>query len=144
RADRRAPIRAPRARSPPGARRARRPPAGTRAPRGWRGYRRRPGCRPCFRDNLPATACRPLALTANFFVVKSRKLLSCFGYSAVRAAATPRDDRRLDHARIGGLDEVVVEPGVDRAGAVFFLSVTCQRDQQRRRLGALQAQPPRH
>ena len=66
-------------------------------------------------DNLLATACAPLAWSANFFVVKSRKLLSRFGYSSVGAARTPGGDHRLDGARVGGLHEVVMEPGLDRA-----------------------------
>src|SRR5437867_1387164 len=80
---------------------------------------------------------------ANFFVAKSRKLLSCFGYSAVHQGAAPGRNGRLDHARIGGLHEVVIEARFHRAGAVVLLAVAGERDQQPRTVGSL-PQAPRH
>src|SRR5688500_11599018 len=50
--------------------------------------------------------------------------------------AAPPGDGRLDDARIGGLDEVVMEPGLGRARAVFLLTVAGERDEKRRTDGA--------
>src|SRR5437868_462476 len=40
-------------------------------------------------------------------------------------------DRALDEARVGGLDEVIVEAGAERAVAVLALPVARERDEER-------------